>query len=323
MTDARVADQSGRTILVTGATGGVGFFTSLQLAQAGARVVVTGRNPERVAAALRGIRHLSPGADVLGHRLDTAELGSLPGIAEEILDATGGRLHGLITNAGITMPPKAREVTDEGHERVIATNALGHFVLGAHLLPALAASAAASDRDARIVWLGSLSTGIGRYDPVDLELRQGYTAWRAYVQSKVVVQALGFEAAGRFAAHGVPVESIVAHPGYALSGRDRRIPGINEPSKRERFIDELQASFTQSKERGAWPIVHAMASPDARTGEFWGPSARIKGAPKLATPAPLTTDPGIRGRIWRQCAEATGVDWPIGSVADRRGRPAK
>ncbi len=312
MTDARVADQTGRTILVTGATGGVGFFASLQLAQAGARVVVTGRNPTRVAAALRGIRHLSPGADVLGHRLDTAELGRIPEVAADILTKTDGQLHGLVTNAGITMPPKAREVTDEGHERVIATNALGHFVLGASLLPALVASAAARGRDGRIVWLGSLSTGIGRYDPVDLELVRGYTAWRAYVQSKVVVQALGFEAAGRLAAHGVPVESVVAHPGYALSGRDRRIPGINEPTKRERFIDELQASFTQSKERGAWPIVHAMTSPDVHTGEFWGPAARIKGTPKQATPASLTTDPGVRGRIWRDCVAATGVDWMIG-----------
>ena len=312
MTDARVADQTRRTILVTGATGGVGFFASLQLAQAGARVVVTGRNPTRVAAALRGIRHLSPGADVLGHRLDTADLGQIPEVAADILEKTDGQLHGLVTNAGITMPPKAREVTDEGHERVIATNALGHFVLGASLLPALVASAAARGRDGRIVWLGSLSTGIGRYDPVDLELVHGYSAWRAYVQSKVVVQALGFEAAGRLAAHGVPVESVVAHPGYALSGRDRRIPGINEPTKRERFIDELQASFTQSKERGAWPIVHAMTSPEVHTGEFWGPAAHIKGTPKQATPAALTTDPGIRGRIWRDCVAATGVDWSIG-----------
>jgi NAD(P)-dependent dehydrogenase (short-subunit alcohol dehydrogenase family) len=315
MTDARVADQTGRTILVTGTTGGIGFFASLQLAQAGARVVVTGRNPERIAAALRGIRHLSPGADVLGHRIDTAELESIPDAVAAILEATGGQLHGLITNAGITMPPKAREVTDEGHERIIATNALGHFVLGASVLTTLAASARESDRHARIVWLGSLSTAMGRYDPVDLELERGYTAWRAYVQSKVVVQALGFEAAGRLAAHGIPVDSVVAHPGYALGGRDRRIPGINEPTKRERFIDELQASFTQSKERGAWPIVHAMASPEVHTGEFWGPAAWIKGTPKQASPAPLTTDPGIRGRIWRDCVEATGVDWPIDAVA--------
>ena len=314
MTDARVADQTGRTVLVTGATGGVGFFTSLALARAGARVVVTGRSEKRIAAALRGICHLAPGAAVLGRRLDTTELASIPAIIDSILDEVGGRIDTLVLNAGTTVPPGTRQVTADGHELVMATNALGHFVIGAQARPALAA--AASARRSRIVWLGSLST-LAPFDPVDLELSTGYSAARAYAQSKMVMQALGFEAAGRFAAAGVPVDSILAHPGYALSGRDRRVPGINEPTKPERLAHELQAVFTQSKERGARPIVHAATDPAVRTGEFWGPAGLLKGPPRLATPAAITMDAGIRGRIWRDCAAVTGVDWPIAAVASR------
>jgi len=313
MTDAVVADQTGRTVLVTGATGGVGFFTSLELARAGARVVVTGRNPERVAAALRGIRRLAPGAEVLGRRLDVTELGGIPDVIEGIVAELGGGIDTVVFNAGMTVPPRTRQVTAEGHELVIATNALGHFVVGAHALPALTRAASAG-RHSRMVWLGSLAT-LAPYDPVDLELATGYTAARAYAQSKIVLQAIGFEAAGRFAAAGAPIDSVVAHPGYALSGRDRRVPGINEPSRRERFIDELQAVFTQSKQRGARPIVHAATDPAVGTGEFWGPAGLVKGPPRRATPAAMTMDAGIRGRIWRDLVAITGVDWPIAGAA--------
>lgn len=314
MTTSRVPDQSGRTVLVTGATGGVGFFTSAALAGAGARVIVTGRDTTRVAAALRGIRRLAPGADVRGARIDTTELERLPGTVDAIVDAVGGRLDGLILNAGITMPPRERQVTADGHERVVATNALGHFVIAGRALPALAAAGAAGDRPARMVWLGSLST-LAPFDPVDLELEHGYSAAQAYAQSKIVMQALGFEAAGRLSAAGIAVDSVVAHPGYALSGRDRRIPGINEPTKRQRFVDELQAVFTQSKQQGARPIVHAATDPDVRTGEFWGPAGLVKGPPRLAAPAAMTMDAAVRGRIWRDCVAATGTDWPIAAVA--------
>jgi len=314
MTTSRVPDQTGRTILVTGATAGVGFFTSAALARAGARVVVTGRDRTRVRAALRGIRRLAPGADVLGARLDVTELERIPGLVDRIVDAVGGRLDGLILNAGVTVPPRDRQVTADGHERVVATNALGHFVIGARALPALAANRAATGRTARIVWLGSLST-LAPFDPVDLELEHGYSAARAYAQSKIVMQALGFEAAGRLAVAGLPVASIVAHPGYALSGRDRRVPGINEPTKGQRFVDELQAVFTQSKERGAQSIVHAATDPRVRTGEFWGPAGLVKGAPRRSAPAPITMDAGVRGRIWRDCVAATGTDWPIEALA--------
>ena len=93
------------------------------------------------------------------------------------------------------------------------------------------------------MWLGSLSTGIGRYDPVDLELRQGYTAWRAYVQSKVVVQALGFEAAGRFAAQWRE-----RHPGWRFDEQLllAQIPTITAVSRQALISGLRPIAFTGS-----------------------------------------------------------------------------
>ena len=123
-----------------------------------------------------------------------------------------------------------------------------------------------------MVWLGSMSTSMWPYDPVDPQLVEDYSGWRAYVQSKVATAALGFEADRRLRAAGVPVASVVAHPGYSTSGRTPGIVGVNEPdADSTRFADNLQFAITQSKERGAWPLVRALVDPDVEGGEFWGP----------------------------------------------------
>ena len=101
---------------------------------------------------------------------------------------------------------------------MFATNALGHYALAGELLTTLASASG------RLVWLGSMSTTISPYDPIDPQLVDGYTPWRAYVQSKVATSVLGFEADRRLRAAGVAVSSVVAHPGYSTSGRTHGDP---------------------------------------------------------------------------------------------------
>lgn len=299
---ARLPDLSGRRYLVTGSTAGLGFFAALQLAGAAAHVIMTGRNPNRLAAARAAVRRQVPDADVETLLLDTSNLGSVRAAAATVRGRAG--LHGLLLNAGIVHPPRHRETTPDGHELVFATNVLGHYALAGELLLPLAAGRG------RMVWVGSMSTALGRYDPIDPELENGYTPWRAYVQSKVATTALGFEADRRLRAANVPIASIVAHPGYSVGGRTRGILGINEPSRTKRFSDNLQAPITQSKEHGAWPLVRALIDPDAEGGRFWGPARVVSGPPRLAKPAKLTLDPDIASRLWHYCEHATGVVWP-------------
>jgi len=309
--------QDGRVFLVTGSNAGLGYFASEQLARAGAHVIMSGRNPNRLAAARAAIGRRVPDASVETLLLDTSNLGSVRAAAASV----GGRdrLDGVLLNAGIVHPPRTREVTADGNELVLATNVLGHFALAGALLPVLERAALEQTATpARMVWLGSLSTAMGSYDPVDPQLEENYSAWRAYVQSKVIAQALGFEADRRLRARGLPVRSLVAHPGYSVSGRTPGIRGVNEPTRGSRFVDNLQAAVTQSKERGAWAPVRALIDPDADGGTFWGPKGGMKGMPRPARPAALTADPERGARLWAFCEEATAVQWPSYRKASRR-----
>ena len=108
--------------------------------------------------------------------------------------------------------PFSRLESVDGNELVLATNVLGHFALLGRLLPHL-------EPGARIVSLGSLSSRLSSFRLDDLQLTRGYDPWRAYAQSKIATQVFGFELDRRLRAAEVPVASVVAHPGYSISGR--------------------------------------------------------------------------------------------------------
>lgn len=308
-------DLTGRTFAITGANAGLGYFSTEHLVRAGARVIMTGRSPNRLAAARAAVRRRHPDVApdlVETLLLDTSNLGSVRAAAASLRGR--GRLDGVLLNAGIVHPPKRRETTADGHEVVFATNVLGHFALAGELLTTLAAGAG------RMVWLGSMSTTLWQYEPVDPQLVEGYSAWRAYVQSKVATTALGLEADRRLRAHGVAVASVIAHPGYSTSGRTPGIVGVNEPSRLTRFADNLQAVVTQSKESGALPLVQALAGDDVEGGSFWGPRFVAHGSPRPASPSKVTRSAEIGERLWSVAETATGVRWPFPKAASTRSR---
>ncbi len=304
-------DLSGRTYLVTGANRGLGYFASEQLAAAGAQVIMTGRSPNRLAAArsaatarLAENDRVVPGLQTL--LLDTSNLGSVRAAAATIRQR--GRLDGVLLNAGIVHPPSRRQTTRDGNELVYATNVLGHFALAGALLTALAAARG------RLVWLGSMSTSLAPVDPVDPQLVERYSGWRAYVQSKVATTALGLEADRRLRAAQVPVRSVIAHPGYATSGRTPGIQGVNEPTRWGRFTDNLQSPITQSKERGAWSLVRALVDPSVAGGQMWGPRFVAHGTPRPARPSRTASDLAVAERLWVGCENATRMRWPFESA---------
>jgi NAD(P)-dependent dehydrogenase (short-subunit alcohol dehydrogenase family) len=296
--------QAGKTFVVTGANAGLGYFTSEQLAGAGAHVVLACRNPDKADAALTALRRRVPGASASAIRLDVADLASVRAAAGELRALP--RIDGLILNAGTVHPPKRRDFSVDGHELVIATNYLGHFVLTAELLPSLL-----STPGSRIIPLGSVISWLLDAAPDNLELATGYNRWRAYAQSKIAMQVFGFELDRRLRRAGAASRSIVVHPGYSISGRTLRIPGVNEPSRSQRFVDNLQAAVTQGKDRGAWPIVRAATDPAATGGQYYGPRLMTKGAPVLQTPTRTSTDQRVADRLWSRSETLTGVSFPL------------
>lgn len=303
-------DLSGRVYLVTGSNAGLGYFASEQLVRAGAQVLMSARHPNRLSGARAAIRRRVPDASPDATEpliLDTSNLGSVRSAAASVRGR--GRLDGVLLNAGIVHAPRTRATTVDGHELVFATNVLGHFALGGELLTALAQARG------RMVWVGSMSTSLTPYDPIDPHLSERYSSWRAYVQSKVATTSLGFEADRRLRAAGVPVSSVVAHPGYSIGGRTPGIVGVNEPSRTKRFTDNLQAGIAQSKELGAWPLVRALVDPDVQGGEFWGPRTGTRGQPRRQTASRVTRDPEVAARLWDVVEKATGVRWPFEAAA--------
>lgn len=312
---AALPDLSGRQYLVTGANAGLGYFASEQLAGAGAHVILSGRHPNRLAAAHDALEARVPGASVETLLLDVSNPGSIRAAAASLRGGlfSRSRLDGVLLNAGIVHTPRTRELTRDGRELVFATNALGHFVLAAELLTTLAKSASRR-QNTRLVWLGSMSTHLGAAQPTDFQLEKRYEAWHAYVQSKLATHALGIEADARLRAADVPIDSVVAHPGYAIGGRTVRVNGVNEPGRWKRLRDGLQP-WAQSKERGAQALVRALVDPSVRGGDYWGPRFWTQGAPVRQRPSHWAADPEVRTRVWRECERLSGIEWPFARAA--------
>ncbi|GAB3807659.1 SDR family NAD(P)-dependent oxidoreductase [Humibacter antri] len=305
---AGIRDQAGRTAVVTGANKGIGFFTAAALAAAGAHVVLACRSTERADAAAQAIRArcardgVRASVEVL--ELDTASLASVAEAAKVLGDRE--RVDLVVANAGAVHPPEAREVTVDGNELVLGTNLLGHFALLAGLMPLLRRSPGV-----RVVSLGSMATRLSSFLLDDLQLEQHYAPWRAYAQSKIAVESFGFELDRRMRAAELDATSVVAHPGYSISGRTPRVPRVNEPSRMTVFADSLQAPFTQGKDRGAWSVLAAATHPDAVGGSYWGPRWRVKGTPVKQDPASVPADPAVARQVWAFAEQATGVPFTV------------
>ena len=121
-----------------------------------------------------------------------------------------------------------------------------------------------------------LSTRLSTFRVDDLQLERGYDPWRAYAQSKIATQVIGFELDRRLRASGSPVLSVVAHPGYSIGGRTPTVPGVNEPSRGKRFADAFQAPFAQGKHRGAEIVLHALTAPEVESGEVRVMRSRLR-----------------------------------------------
>ncbi len=300
--------QAGKTFVITGANAGLGYFTAEQLADAGAHVVLACRNPDRAQSAAGAIRGRVPGASVSTVPLDVADLASVRRAGEALLELPA--IDGLILNAGIVHPPRRREVSVDGNELVLATNYLGHFALTALVLPALRRTPGS-----RVVSLGSMISRLLDSPLLDLQLESGYNRWKAYAQSKIAMQVFGFELDRRLRAAGAGgtdgVHSLVAHPGYSISGLTPGIRGVNQPSRATRLVDNLQAFGAQGKDAGARPTVRAAVDPDARGGHYYGPRYLTRGLPTLQEPTRTSLDPAVAESLWSRSEQLLGSPFPL------------
>lgn len=273
--------MAGRTVLVTGGTGGIGKATALGLAAMGAHLAITGRDRGRAESAAREIRAAGGGqADVF-----VADLSAQPEVrrlADEVLQRLP-RIDVLVNNAGGYW--NTRHVTADGLERTFALNHLAPFLLTSLLLGRLKRSA-----PARVVTVSSNVQAMGRIDFDDLQGERSYSGARAYNQSKLANVLFTYELARRLQDTSVTANAL--HPGVA-----RTSFGAEDPGRVQRLFTPFMRPFMKSPAQGAATSVHLASAPDLQqvTGRYFASSKPRKSAKR-------SYDEATAARLWQVSA---------------------
>jgi NAD(P)-dependent dehydrogenase (short-subunit alcohol dehydrogenase family) len=304
MTDWAIADippQGGKLAVVTGATGGLGYQTAIRLAQAGAEVVLTGRNEAKGREAVSKIRNQFPDAKISFDVLDLASLASVADFARRFA-TTHSSLDLLINNAGVMALP-TRQTTADGFEMQFGTNYLGHYALTARLLALLRRA-----HQPRVVSLSSIAHRTGFIQFSDLQGERFYSPWKAYNQSKLAMLMFALELQRRSDAAGWNLISNASHPGWARTDLFANGPGFGLISVASQFAAPL---FSQSAESGVLPTLFAATSPQAEGGGYYGPNGlyELRGPPAPARIMPQARDKAAAAKLWDVSQQLTGVSF--------------
>jgi NAD(P)-dependent dehydrogenase (short-subunit alcohol dehydrogenase family) len=280
-------DIRGRTVLITGATSGIGFEAAAALAGRGAQIVMVGRSPAKTEEALASVKAQHPEAQVSHLLCDFESQASIRALAADVL-VLHDRLHVLVNNAGGVH--KARRLTVDGIEATFAVNHLGYFLLTNLLLDLVKRSA-----PARIVTVASIGHRRGTLDFDDLGFERGYSIMKAYSRSKLANVLFAGELARRLEGTGVTSNSL--HPGRVATNIWSGAPLWARP-----VIALFLRPFFLSAEEGARTIVQLAADPALE-----GTTGRYFEAGRMVAPAPLARDPELARRLWDVSARMVGL----------------
>lgn len=297
-TTADMPNQKGRSFVVTG-TGGLGYEDARALTEAGAEVIIAGRNAESGEAAVARIKAEVPNAKVGFARVDLSDLDSVRRFCDALLKERDS-LDVLINNAGVMNPPIRLETVD-GFELQLGTNYLGHFALTAGLLPLLRRG-----RNPRVVTLSSIAARQGDIHFDDLHFVEGYVPMKAYAQSKIACLMFALELQRRSDAGGWGIASIAAHPGVSRTNLLLNTPGGSGAAGVAR---KLLGFLFQPVWQGALPTLFAATASEAKAGGYYGPNGigEIRGYPSEASiPAPAQIPETLR-RLWTETERLTEV----------------
>ena len=306
-TDADVPDQSGRTALVTGATGGLGLRVAEVLASRGARVLVGSRNPERGANALERVAAVATGTAPELVDLDLASLQSVRAAAAEVRDRTDDRLDLLINNGGIMAPPLAFSV--DGFESQWATNVLGPAALTWLLLPAIETTPGS-----RVVFVSStrhLGAGFDEERMLDDVRGEDYRGFDYYGRTKLADLLLSHDLERHFRRGTSGAISVAAHPGFTATGivgsGFAALPGIVRP-----IANWGMAALGQPVAIGALPILFAATAPGVNGDDYFGPRSLggLRGYPGPARRSSTSENDALAEILRRVVSEQTGVPAP-------------
>lgn len=267
-----------RTILITGATSGLGRAVAEALAPDGGHLILHGRDPARLQELATQLQPHQAQISVV--RADLGDLSQVEELADDVLELTD-HLNVLVNNAGLGKgATDTRELSTDGHELRLAVNHLAPFALTLRLLPLLETGA-----PSRIVNVAS-----GAQEPLDFNdphMEDGYSGNRAYAQSKFAMVASGFQLANRLPAEVITVNSL--HPATLMPTR---------------MVQEGYGHTVDDLATGVDAVVRLVQSAalDDVTGEYFSIQQRSEAHPQ-------TYDPQVQQQVWDLSQELTGIQF--------------
>jgi len=297
-TTDNIQDQTGKTIIVTGANAGIGYETAKALYQKGADVIIASRDQHKADEAIRQLKSQGGTGSLAFIELNLASLAAVKKFADEFKQKHH-KLDVLINNAGVMTPPASK--TDEGYELQLGVNHIGHFTLTGYLYPLLNATAGS-----RVVTVSSNTYLRGTINFDNLRTENDYDPTREYAQSKLANMLFSLELQRRIEAAGHAVQSIAVQPGVNNTGLARHMSKEAYAALVER-VGELMEPW-----QGALPLLYGATSPNARGGKFYSPDqdGGYRGYPAESEVTPVGKDVETAKKLWDYSEKETGVVFP-------------
>jgi NAD(P)-dependent dehydrogenase (short-subunit alcohol dehydrogenase family) len=305
-------DLSGRRIVITGTSSGLGFETARAMASKGAAITMLARNVEKNEAAAGQLREQVPGADLETREIDLTSFGSVRACAEGILEAHD-KIDVLINNAGVMVCPYS--TNEDGFENQLVSNHLGHFLLSLLLTPALIRGA-----PSRLVELSSGAHGMSGFDFDDPNFeRREYNPWSAYGQSKTANALFALEFDRRLGSRGVSAYSV--HPGVIMTELGRHMTPESMAQMQDHVRTQAEASgatLPDAPPEMTFKTVEAGAATqcwaatalelDGHGGQYLADCqiATVGGDNAETSVAPHAQDPEAAKRLWALSEEWVG-----------------
>jgi retinol dehydrogenase 12 len=278
--------MQGKTVVITGATSGIGLIAAEELAKKGARMVMVARDKARGEQVLASLRTLAPGINHTVHYADLSRLREMKRVAAEIA-AAEPRIDVLINNAGAMF--NTRQVTEDGMELTFALNHMSYFVMAHGLRSRLEAGT-----PARVVNTASHAHKGKHLDFDDLQSARNFRGFYTYGRSKLANILFTRELARRWAGTGISVNSL--HPGFVSTRFGDESGGA--------FSLAIRAAklFAISPQKGAETIVYLASSPDVVgvTGQYFYQC-------RPDTPTRQAQDDESARKLWEQTAKLSGI----------------
>jgi NAD(P)-dependent dehydrogenase (short-subunit alcohol dehydrogenase family) len=286
--------MEGKTVVITGATSGIGEVAASQLAQQGARIILIARDRGRGEQTLQRLEAVAPGRNHLAHYANLSRLAEMKRVAETIA-AGEPRIDVLINNAGAVFT--RRQVTGEALEMTFATNHIAYFVVTSLLLQRLKATPGA-----RIICTASDAHRRAKLNFSDLQSEKDYSGFGMYGRSKLMNILFTRELARRLAGTGVTANCL--HPGFVATRFGDQSGGMSS------FMIKAAKKFALTPEEGAETIIYLASS-----AEVAGATGKYFYKCKEAVPTAEARNDADARRLWDLSAQLSGIGAEVSGVA--------